>query len=169
MKRTKAFSLVEMLMTMTMGSSLMLLAIGLVHQSLSLSKIGKARSEHDNSVNRLAHQFRTDVHSASAALAASADSLQLTMSNSTTVTYRATESSVERQQTAIAGPQAYERFQFESLCSVHFSVPENPSLAQFELERNFKDEALPARVDLLVIAHVGRWQQLEQSASGVQP
>ena len=34
MMRRRAFTLVEMLMTMTMGCSLMLLAIGLVHQSM---------------------------------------------------------------------------------------------------------------------------------------
>ena len=42
MNRNRAFTLVEVLLTLTMGSSLMILAIGLVHQSLSLSKLGKS-------------------------------------------------------------------------------------------------------------------------------
>ena len=57
MNRRKAFTLVEMLMTMTMGSSLMLLAIGLVHQSMSMSKLAKIRGEHDRSLARLAERF----------------------------------------------------------------------------------------------------------------
>jgi len=169
MKRSKAFSLIEMLMTMTMGSSLMLLAIGLVHQSLSLSKLGKARSEHDNSLNRLAQQFRSDAHSASAVLAASAESLQLSMPDSTTVTYRAEESSVRREQTALEGPQSHERFQFEPLCNIQFRVPADSSLAQFQLERNFKNHEFPVRIDLQVIAQVGRWQKLEQPPPAEPP
>ena len=163
MKRSSAFTLVEVLMTMTMGSTLMLLAIGLVHQSLSLSKLGKTRSEHDRSVNRVAQQFRADVHSASVVIAASADSLQLAMPDSTIVSYLAVESAVERKQTALTGPPSYDRFQFEPLCRIQFLASAKSPLAQFQLQRSFPHQELPTRVDVQVIAQVARWQQLENS------
>ncbi len=162
MNRNKAFTLVEMLMTMTMGSSLMLLAIGLVHQSLSLSKLGKSRGEHDSNVNRFAQQFRSDVHSAKILQAVSAKSLQLTMPDSTTVSYYAEESSVRREQTSIEGPQANDRFCFEPLCNIQFQPIADSQLVQFHLERRFKNHELPARIDLQVIAQTARWLELEQ-------
>ncbi len=169
MKRTRAFTLIEMLMTMTMGSSLMLLAIGLVHQSLSLSKLGKVRGEHDLTVSRLAQQFRADVHSAATVKAASADSLQLEMPDGTAITYSVKDATLQRFRTTIEGVNGYEQFRFEPLCRVQFRSQTADEVVLLQLERRNVDQQVPPRVELQVASRVGRWRELESPHVSPQP
>ncbi len=161
--RRRAFTLVEMLMTMTMGSSLMLLAIGLVHQSMSMSKLSKTRGEHDRSLARLAQQFRSDVHLASALVSVSSDAVSLKLADESTVTYERAAANVTR---ATSGPNAEvarELFSFDERCVATFAAEANQSRVRLQIERRLENTEVPSPIDLRVIASVGRWQSLEKA------
>ena len=169
MKRSSAFTLIEMMLTMTMGSALMILSIGLVHQALSLSKLGKVRGDHDLTVNRLARQFRSDIHSAASLKAASTESLELSMADGTSITYAVTAANVRRVQTMKEGPGAHEQFQFEPLCNIAFQSLSGGEVVQLQLERRFSDQQTAPRIELQVIAGINRWRELELLQTGGQP
>ena len=167
MKRRNAFTLVEMLMTMTMGSSLMLLAIGLVHQSMSMSKLAKIRGEHDQSLARLTQQFRVDVHLASELTSVSTDLLSLKFADNSLVTYKYGAANVTREKTGPGSEVARELFRFDERCLVTFANQLSPNRVVVQVERRMENTEVPSPIDLQVVAVVGRWQHL-QKAGGNQ-
>ncbi len=163
MKRRRAFTLVETLMTMTMGSSLMLLAIGLVHQSMSTSKLAKLRGEHDRSIARLAQQFRRDVHSASEIQSCAPEKVTLSMNDGSTVTFKVEGTKVTWEKVSVDSVVAREWFQFDTRCNAKFAEHSKPKGVVLTVERKVEGaEALALPVDLRVLAAVGRWQLLER-------
>lgn len=168
MKPRSAFTLVELLMSLTMGGSVMLLAIGLVHQSMSMSKLSKVRWEHDQSTARLAQQFRNDVHFASALTSASADLVELKLTDDSTITYKCEAARVIWEKTSSGSEVARELFQFDEGSRVTFSKEANPERVALQLVRQSERTEFPSRVELRVVSIVGRWQQLERSG-GSQP
>ncbi len=168
MKPRKAFSLVEMLMTMTMGSSLMLLAIGLVHQSMSMSKLAKIRGEHAGSLDRLAQHFRGDVHAAAEVVSVSSDLISLKLADESTVTYKVEGSNVTREKTGPGTEVARELFRFDERCCATFASQASPQRIAVQVERRLENTEVVAPIDLSVVAVVGRWQQLEQTG-GILP
>ena len=162
MKQRKAFTLVELLTTMTVGSSIMLLAIGLVHQSMSMSKLAKNRWEHDQSLARLTQQFRNDVHSASEVILASEKSLSLKLADSSIVTYKCEAESVSWEKASPDAEVARDTFRFNEGCVPAFSTQTEPERIVLQVERKLESTEFARPVDLRVVAVVGRWQQLEK-------
>jgi prepilin-type N-terminal cleavage/methylation domain-containing protein len=161
MKQRKAFTLVELLMTMTMGSSLMLLAIGLVHQSMSMSKLAKIRGDHDRTLARLAQQFRSDIHRATELVSVSNDAVKLKLVEESYVTYKRDAAIVTRELMVPTGVEARELFRFDEWCTATFSSQSVPLRIRLQVERKLEHSEIPLPVDLRVEAVVGRWQTLE--------
>lgn len=59
-----AFTLIETVMALTIGSLVVLFAVGLIHKSFHLSKAAKSRSELSVGFDRMADDLRTDLYSA---------------------------------------------------------------------------------------------------------
>jgi len=59
-----AFTLIEAVMSLTIGSLVVLFAVGLIHKSFHLSKAAKSRSELSVGFDRMAEDLRTDLYSA---------------------------------------------------------------------------------------------------------
>ncbi len=163
MIKRNAFTLVELLTTMTMGSSLMLLAVGLVHQSMSMSKLAKIRGEHDQSLARLAQQFRSDVHTASELISISSESLTLRLTDESMVIYKRESANVTWAKTGLSSEVAHETFRFDERCLATFTKQSNPNRVVLQIERPVESTEFSPPVDLRVIAVVGRWHQLEQA------
>jgi prepilin-type N-terminal cleavage/methylation domain-containing protein len=162
MKQRRAFTLVELLTTMTIGSSIMLLAIGLVHQSMSMSKLNKARWEHDQSLARLAQQFRSDVHAASEVISVSAESLLLKLDDGSLVTYKRDAGGVILEKASSASASARDVFRLSADCQAVFVLQTDPNRIVLQVERSVENTEFQPPVDLRVVAMVGRWKQLEQ-------
>lgn len=64
MRRRRAFTLVEMLIAISLGSSLLLLATQMIHQTMNVSRTNQDRADVALSESRFARQFRRDVHQA---------------------------------------------------------------------------------------------------------
>lgn len=63
-KRRVASTLIETLILLTMSSSILVLAIGWIHQSMRLATTIRDHDRHHQSVMRLSRQFRDDAHQA---------------------------------------------------------------------------------------------------------
>ena len=56
-RKTRAFTLVELCVTMSAGSAMMILAISMLHQSMSLATVSRQRADHQRSLDRLAGEL----------------------------------------------------------------------------------------------------------------
>jgi prepilin-type N-terminal cleavage/methylation domain-containing protein len=56
------FTMVELMITMSAASALMVLAIGLVHRAMLLESRGQQRADTHRTATRLSNQFRRDIH-----------------------------------------------------------------------------------------------------------
>jgi len=63
MKRRRGFTLIEMLVAITVGSALAGIAVFLLYALMKSHNTGREHMEYCQTVNRLAEQFRDDVHS----------------------------------------------------------------------------------------------------------
>lgn len=163
MNRRSAFTLVEMLMTMTVGSSLMLLAIGLVHQSLSMSKLAKTRGDHDRSLAWLAQQFRSDSHLTSELISVSSVGMSMKLVDESVVTYQWNAPTVSREQSGPGRDTARESFRLDEACIAAFASLDHPSRAVIQVERKIANTEVPSPMDMRIVAVVGRWHQLVHS------
>lgn len=162
MKQRSAFTLVELLTTLTLGSSIMLLAIGLVHQSMSMSKLAKVRWEHDQASARLAQLFRSDAHMAAELISLSPDSVSLKLIDGSVVNYKSQDSNVTWEKTSPNSEKSREKFSFEANCRAAFQRVESPDRIVLQLERQSENTELAPRVDLRIVSIIGRWQQLQE-------
>ena len=160
MKKRNAFTLIELTITMSAGSALMIMAIGLLHQSMSLASLARKRADHQRSVSRLSNQFRQDVHRASVFTILSSDSIELTLPDETKITYATNERGVLR--THPLGDTATGREAFELIdgSGVRFESLRNPDRAVLTMNHQPIGESAP-RVDRQIAAVVGRFVRLE--------
>jgi prepilin-type N-terminal cleavage/methylation domain-containing protein len=163
------FTLVELLVTMTAGSMLLLLAIEVLHRSMTsashLEDIGRSQS----SWARLGNQLRHDVHGASRAELVGASALQLHYKSGAQIEYLIDGTQVRRVATdESTDKQANERYRFNSQQIVSFQQWDEPPRVEVKLDRQVPEGL---RLDGRVVAFVGRMLALEgsQSNSGVQP
>jgi len=155
-KRRDAFTLVELSVSMTAGSTLIILAIGLVQQSMSLASLGRQRSGHQRTLNRLAGEFRHDVHRAERCTVESPQRMQLVLPGDTLVTYEVREHRLSRQEPLADGRSRREAFVLDAHSTVTFESIDQPTRAVLSILRNSNPPAGQPRVDRKIAAVVGR-------------
>jgi hypothetical protein len=154
--KRSAFTLIELSVTMATGSTLMMLAIGLVHQSMTLSSIGRERCDHQRTINRLASQFRRDVHRALQCTVQSPGSIQLILPDGDRISYEARANRLTRlQPLGVAGTRR-EVFEFHQRSSVTFESIDQPTRAVVTIVYRPQGTIEQPRLDLRVAAVVGR-------------
>ena len=129
---TPGFTLVEMLVTMTVSSTLLALATGMIHQTMALQSQGRKRAARQQVALRLASQFRRDLrHGGQAALRQDGATLILegTEPGDATVTYSAEDGRVLRAQQRADGRLQREPFRFGPDDQAHFELLPNPRRA----------------------------------------
>ncbi len=163
-----AFTLVELLITMTTGSSIMLLAIGLVHQAMSINSASRAHGDQDRSSNRLATEFRRDVHAAEKCTIASDQQIALTMPGGGEVTYDADANRVTRSESLGRKPQRRASFELFQEAIVSFGISDSPRRGMLTIRRPLPKQfgADQTRVVRQVAAVVGRrlWHQQTEAS-----
>ena len=121
----RAFTLVELVVVMSAGSVVMMLAIGSVHQAMALSAESRQRADHQRVAVRLASEFRQDVHRAVNA----SESLQrvlLTMSDQSIVKYESKGNRVVRSVTRAEVTTYQDIFELRESCQSSLETIENP-------------------------------------------
>jgi hypothetical protein len=157
-----AFTLVELSVSMSAGSALLVLVIGLVHQSMSLVSLGQRRSEHHQSVNRLATDFRFDVHRAVQCTVESPVRIQLHLSSDQVVTYQAAANRVTRQQPLDGGSLRREAFVLSDASTVTFELIDQPRRVVLSMIDNSHAEERAPKVYRKIAAVIGRLTDHEQ-------
>jgi len=160
MKRN-GISLIETVIAVSASSLIFLLTIGVLHQTMLLSSKAKNRTDFHQSNIRLAKYFRDDVHQALQMKLADDGSLELTLKDSETVTYRMENGvgSVVIREVKSSGGENREQEVFRMLdtASCKFEIQDSPDRVTLELDSEIPGETGLARVEMRVSATANRW------------
>lgn len=163
MNNRRAFTLIELTVTMSAGSVMMILAIGMLHQSMSLATIARQRADHQRSLDRLAGEFRRDVHRAVRINVDTQDEIELILSDQKVVTYTAQGNQVTRQQPLADGRIRREAFEFHDSSTATFETLKQPARAQLTVVHQSAGGLAKPRVDRKVAAVLGRLTMHQQA------
>jgi len=161
MKIRKGFTLVELLVAMTMGSTLLVLSIGLVHQTMMLSKTIRKTCERGHATNRFVEQFRADIHSSKQVTCTEPGLLTLDWSNgladvTNKVVYRRSNQRVSREESANDGLIRREDLVLGERSFATFQLSEEGTIACFEIQTETRQLDTSVRLDRRIEAMVGR-------------
>jgi hypothetical protein len=156
MRRTRAYTLVELSVAMTAGSTVMILAIGLLHQSMTLGSIARARADSHRTLNRLAHEFRGHVHQAKRCIAEPEQDIRIVMPDDSQVVYQVDGNRIDRRQQLNDGPIRRESFLLDEGTTATFEISQQPTRAILTVIRQPSRAIDVVRVDRKVAAVVGR-------------
>ncbi len=157
-------TLVELVLSMSAGSAIMLLAISLVHQTMTLTKKSRHRSDNNRTLDQLAHHFRRDVHLAAEINVDANDTLSIKSTDGSQVTYQARNQTVVRERKYASLENENERFVLADASSANFQWMPNPERASLIVRTDSGLYGVAPRVDLHVETLMGRWQALERRA-----
>lgn len=160
----KGSTLIELVLSLTAGSAVMLLAISLVHQTISVTEIAKHRSDDSRTLDRLAQSFRRDVHLASKVDLADADTLVIESFEGSIVTYNVRGRTIVRERETGKDGKEFERFSLGRNESLRLELLAAPDRARLVVQSDTGIPKRPYKPDLIAEAMVGRWKALEQSA-----
>jgi hypothetical protein len=160
-KTRYAFTLIELSVTITAGSALMILAIGLLHQSMNLASIASDRADHQRTLERLAREFRSDVHHAVNCTVTANDDALLVLPDEMIVTYVVQTDRVTRKQRLGDKLVRQEVFPFGVPANATFESLESPRRAVLTVA-GVSPVGDRTRVDRKVSAVIGRLIQHER-------
>lgn len=177
MRRRQGFTLTELLVAAAAGSSLMMTAILLVHQSMRLTTAGGQKLESSMQLDRAARQFRTDVHLAESADPVNVTELTLTLGDGSEVIYRMHDHRLSRTYLQDGSSRSTNSFALAERMEVVFSKQQDPTRVTMQVHSRPRtqtdepptesaDDAL--RLHRHVTAVLGRLVQMEQ-ATEVSP
>lgn len=158
MKPRDGYTLIELAVSMTAGVSLLVMTIGLLHQSMQLATAEKGRADQQRRADRLATEFRRDVHNASDAELVSPQRIELHR-ESTSTSYEVNGNVVTRRHSSEENSQLQETFELAAETSIDFQVLTSPKRIQMKVTtgNNVNDIR---RMDRNVNAVVGRLPSL---------
>lgn len=122
--RRTGFTLSELMVSMVIGSSLMVLAIGVLQKSFRWSTDSRHRAADEQSFDRLQRQFRSDVHLATEAdVTDTAVTLQI---DESTVTYKFTGDTFTRIQQSMENATQQDQFRLRGINRAKFGQLTKP-------------------------------------------
>lgn len=154
----KGTSLVELIVTLSVASTLFLMATAWIHQSFFLASKTRDHQRHHESLMRLSRQLRDDVHDAIDAKLPDPTSLVLNL-NPGTVRYQWTDGTIQRTKRVDldAETASHETYRLNANAGVSFQI-ESEDLVAVAVTRpqrtGLHDESAP--LDLSVQARIGR-------------
>jgi len=140
MSDRKGFTLTELMITMGAGSSLMVLAVGLVHQSMHLTAAARRGADEHRAMSRLASQFRDDVRLADQVVIDTDNQLRISILQRGEIIYRAEAETCIRTVAAAStdagnGQVGQENYILQRGGGVRFEMLEQPQRAAIVLSR----------------------------------
>ncbi|WP_417734396.1 PulJ/GspJ family protein [Rosistilla oblonga] len=163
-RRCTGFTLVELVVAMSFGSVVMLLAIGIVHQSLTFSQLGQARADQDRALVRLDRQFRQDVHRSEGFELPDPQTLELAIDD-TRVVYTFDNNKIQRQTTADSKRQDRELFLLNDRSQIELLTLDAPQRLGIVVRSDPGLQGVPPRTDRQIIAAVGLLQKRMPSSN----
>ena len=165
MQRTGS-TLVELMLSMTAGSTIMLLAISLVHQTMTLTEKSNFRSDHQRKLDLVGERFRRDVHlaeSVSQTIGVSVDdtALTLVLTDHSEVSYSAIGNTIVRQSKNSPNGNEFDRFVLDPSSAARVQVTTSPDRAVLTVLSQTGINERPTKLELVVRTIVGKWKSLE--------
>ena len=163
MKNIKSgFSILETIILMSVASTVMMVAVGWIHQSLKFGSIMDQRTEHHATLMRLARELRDDVHRGESLAMESDSALLISMSDNRAVRYAIRNNRVVLSDSEAGKIVRNESFQLAERSNVWWDQSEMPQSVVLVVERASLAHSVAAApvVDLHVSASVRRWQRL---------
>jgi prepilin-type N-terminal cleavage/methylation domain-containing protein len=177
MNRHRAFTLVELLVTVCIGSSVMLASVTLVHRSFTLHRQASEELQHQLRVNRWTAQMRRDGCTSTAANLVSSQQLELTTADGQIITYSFREGhlwrerAVREDEESVSSPNVtshVERLRLDAAATATFSVRFSPERIVLQIAKQLDprigrpsaESASPgavARIERQVVAVLGSW------------
>jgi prepilin-type N-terminal cleavage/methylation domain-containing protein len=164
MNHRPAFTLVELLISMSIGATLMALAIGVVHRTMNLQSAARAQEAGHRAAAQLSRQFRRDIHrSASVALNDGGVTLSVeTPSGVLPTTYSFDGGTLIREQIQGDGRRHREQYQFGRRAQFDIRVEAEPRRVVLMIKQD-----IVAREASRVLVHceavIGRLAAFDQS------
>ncbi|WP_372717528.1 type II secretion system protein J [Novipirellula sp.] len=160
MKRDQqGHTLIELVVSMAAGSTLMALAIGLVHQTMTMSNVSSERASHDRDSQRLVEQFRWDVHH-SEEVQNTADSFVVVRNDAHTVDYQSEGNEVIRIEHRDRNEVRRESYTLAESYVATFSKKQDQQQATLEIRYVPDQRGYADRVDRQITATAGRYRPL---------
>lgn len=166
----RGYSLIELMLVLSMFSVLMTLAVTWINQSMKFGSTIQSRQTHHHSLQRFAHQLREDLHRSLSAVKTDSKTLTLQLMTETVVVYQFMDAKVVRTLSKASKPVHFESYGFVAGTPLEWIVDESGSRAGVQVFRSsyvpekphslsgenspkvFSSDAL----DLFVYATVGR-------------
>ncbi len=164
----RAFSLIELLLTMTAGTTLTLLAVGVIHQSMHLFAVTEDLQNDTRRASLFARQLRQDINRASFASIKDQTLVLVQGRSSIEITYTSLENQIIRKENRGTQVLQQERYHFRPGVSVQLASWNNPLRVCAEIVRQSEIAGQPPRVDRQIVATVGRlssWSTQETSSN----
>lgn len=166
MNNQRGFTLVEMLVSISAGSVLLVLATGVVHRTMRVESVVRENAAAERAALRLSRQFRHDIHQAKSVSLdgrqADQPVLQIVLSGQAPVSYRVEHTGVLREQPHNDTQIYREHFSFPDNYTVKFNELPSPRRVALTLERDTGLVGVPPRVELHVEAVISQFLQLRQ-------
>ncbi len=156
MNKRNAFSLIELMVVMTVGFALLFIGVELVNQAMRLQKSSDADLAQMRSINRLAVQLRSDAHRATDVKDATNESFTLSSTNpSHTVKYQFSGTAMKRMELQNETQVAQETFRFAPGTRIELAVKQDPLQVHITLYRPTLPPVSRALIDREIAAVVG--------------
>jgi len=163
MNQPRAFTFVEMTVSISVGSVRTALALGMVHRTMRAESSAHTYAQTERTAARLSRQFRHDIHQAQSVSLdnrpAETSSLRLAFSDQQPITYQieksGEKSTVLREQQLNDERVHREIFSFPADHTIQFAELEEPPRAVVSLEYDTQLVGVPPQVKLRVEAVVG--------------
>lgn len=166
----KGFSLLETMVAVSASFILILMAIGLIHQSFRLSSIAKSRNESLAVQTRLARQFRDDVHQSTEAEIDPEGSLHLKTEPNGLITYRFETTPncavIRVSDSSQAVKERREIFFLGATCVVQFEQSTEPERILLSIDSFAPEDPTIRRTETRITASVDRLRKLERLSGG---
>ncbi len=159
----KGFSLIELLLAMSVGSTVMLLSVGLLHRTMAQVSRATDRAEHQAALNRLVESFRRDVHNAVEVELRSPQELRLQLSSGAEVTYQYESHVVRRSQRVNEEQAGRDSFSLLPRTNIEFSLLAQPQRISLNVTAETELDNEPPVVDRRSEAVIGRLANFERA------
>ncbi|TWT76680.1 hypothetical protein CA13_71770 [Planctomycetes bacterium CA13] len=164
---TFGHTLIEVVVTLSLGTSLTGLAVGLVHQAMTIKSISNDRADHDRDAERLVWQFREDVVRAESADSLNPENIEFRSKAPREINYAADNNRVTRIETVDNDLVRRETYELAETFVARFAVNEKMNEATIVIVcmANLDGE----RIDRKVNVHIGRWSRYQHRTEKVEP
>ena len=149
------FTLIEMLVVLSVGGLLTGLAIQILERALATGTNTTRQLDEARNLNRFADQFRSDVHLAIDVVVDSPTKVVARLENGA-VTYAYSDGAVQRAETAQGAGIRNELYVLGDTRSISIVPQGNPNRLQLTVQSNTGLKQSPTRTDRVVVAETGR-------------